>query len=522
MWARVVSSLLICAGCLGPPTAPEQEPPAAVVAVSVHDAAGGAWPAAAVPRWPVLALTFDRAPRNLEARLWLVAGHPHPDLLDDLADPPLRASTLAAVVPLTVTGQGLTARAEPARALEPGAPYALVWTGGELPAWFALRVSASPAAGARLAESWPGDRDMRVPPNLSRLLLRFDGYVVGLPAELSLRDAAGGLHALRSDLLACEELGLPAGDCAWLTPAAPLAAMRSYELALEGLRDATGAALPVQAISFATRVQPDTLPPGLESVACALDELSLDAGCLLASDRGVVLRGSADEPVLVTLHAGGVRSARLAFGGMFELPLTGLAEGVTLEAELRLDDLAGHATARRLSLQTAYALPRLAIDELRADPLGPEPAQEYVELLNFGIEPVHIIGFSLTDDAFDPGRRVVSALAVEPGERVLVVGPEFDAREPSDGLLPAGVRLARLDGALSLRNDGELLILRDEQGRRIAESPRLAAPVAGQCIGRLVHDEGSEFIVDPGGSCTPGTPTLASGPSSTAAAEPGR
>jgi hypothetical protein len=353
---------------------------------------------------------------------------------------------------------------------------------------------------------------MRVPPNLARLLLRFDGYVAGFPGEVVLRDDAGAAHMLRSELSDCAELGLPDGDCAWLAPEAPLAAERGYELQLEGLRDATGAALPAQPISFATRSEPDAAPPAFAAVSCALDETELEVGCALAGEASVLLRGSADEPVLVTLTAGGVRSARLAIGGAFELPLTGLPSGVTLSAQLRVEDLAGHASERGLSLQTAYALPRLAIDEVRPDPLGAEPAQEYVELFNFGNEPVQIIGFSLTDDAFATGRRVVNSLAVEPGERVLVVGPEFDARDPSDGLVPAGVRLARLDRALPLRNDGEALFLRDEVGRRVAESPRLAPQAAGQCIGRIASEQRVEFIPDPGGSCTPGTPTLESLP----------
>jgi hypothetical protein len=176
---------------------------------------------------------------------------------------------------------------------------------------------------------------------------------------------------------------------------------------------------------------------------------------------------------------------------------------------LRLEGLSGQVAEHGLSLETAYALAPLALDEVRPDPLGPEPAQEYVELFNFGTEPVNIMGFSLTDDSFDPGRALTAALAVEPGERVLVVGPAFDAREPSDGELPAGVRLVRLEAALSLRNEGEALFLRDELGRRVAELPRIAPQGAGQCIGRLLDAEGrAEFVPDPRGRCTPGGPTL--------------
>jgi hypothetical protein len=508
MWAGVVLGLAICAGCLDG-ALPGPEPGAVLKAVSVVDASGGAWPREAMPRMPTLTLGFDREPGDLAGRLWLVAGHPHPDLLDDLADPPLRASSLAALVPLRSSVDGRTATAQPERALEPGARYALVHTGGEQLAWFALRVSASPAAGARLAESWPGDRDVRVPPNLQRILLRFDGYVPGLAARQLALHSGDERIALTAAVASCSELGLGAGDCVWLTPAEPIAAGRAYELAVEGLHDATGAVLPAVLVSFATQQRLDMEAPTLSPIACALDEIVLDVGCLLPAETRVVLRAEVSEPALVTLAAGAARAARLALGGQVEVTLEGLSAGATLAAQLRVEDLAGERAEHGLSLETAYALAPVTIDEVRPDPLGPEPAQEYVELLNFGSEPVNIMGFSLTDDSFDAGRVLGAQLAMAPGERVLVVGPDFDAREPSDGELPAGVRLVRLAGPLSLRNDGDALFLRDELGRRVAESPRVAPHGAGQCVGRLVDASGrAEFVPDPRGGCTPGTATL--------------
>lgn len=137
-----------------------------------------------------------------------------------------------------------------------------------------------------------------------------------------------------------------------------------------------------------------------------------------------------------------------------------------------------------------------------------------MELLNFGTEPIQLMGFSLTDDAFAKGRTLVTPLAVEPGERVLVVSPAFDVSEVSDGLLPGGVRLVRLDGALSLRNDGTALFLRDAQGRRVAESPSMAPEAAGQCIAQVsgTGTTVAEFAPDPRGGCTPGTATTQAPP----------
>jgi hypothetical protein len=91
-----------------------------------------------------------------------------------------------------------------------------------------------------------------------------------------------------------------------------------------------------------------------------------------------------------------------------------------------------------------------------------------------------------------------------------VVAPEFDLADVSDGELPPGVRVVRLDRAMSLRNDGDALFLRDASGARLSESRRLGADVAGRCIARV--DDSSEFIADPAGACTPGSATFVERP----------
>jgi hypothetical protein len=173
-----------------------------------------------------------------------------------------------------------------------------------------------------------------------------------------------------------------------------------------------------------------------------------------------------------------------------------------------LADLAGNRTSTALEVAPLRGLSALAIVEVRADPLGPEPSQEYVELLNFGDTPLSIEGFTLSTDMFATGQRIVGAAVLAPGERLLVVAPDFDSAEASDGPLPAGVRLARLDRALALRNEGAALVLRDAKGQRLSASPALAGARAGQCIERVGSSFRSgalsAFRATLGGGCTPG------------------
>jgi hypothetical protein len=217
----------------------------------------------------------------------------------------------------------------------------------------------------------------------------------------------------------------------------------------------------------------------------------------------LLVHGATSEMVAASLIAGAARAMALSYAGEFSLAITPKdAQG---SATLRLTDLAGNVSEVALSYQLARDLGTLAIDELRPDPLGKEPAQEYVELLNFGTESVSLMGFTLSTDAFEKGRTIASSATLAPGERALLVGPDFDPRDASDGLLPSGVRVIALSGALSLSNAGASVWLRDARGRRVAEARATAALVEGQCSHRIDEDfRAPAYELDAFGGCTPG------------------
>jgi hypothetical protein len=503
MWSWVGLGLLTCTACLDPkPALPGPDPDQAPRALQIRDRAGAEWPMDAMPRAPRLLLSFDDLPRHPETQLWMTQGAASDDALEDLSDPPLRASTKEKLVMLSITSADGHVEAAPAVPLEPGQGYTLIWLRhGAEPVQYALEVSQSPAAGAELRESWPADRDRHVPANARELLLRFDGYVRNLDrTRLGLRDASGRALPFTLQVSACADLGLPAGDCATLQPA-PLAAQANYTLALlSGLEDATGAPIAARTLSFGT-VAADATPVLTLTVACASDEIAYPVGCLLPGRDRITLRGMVDEPALITLRHGDSTRASLALSASFVLTLPA-APNARL-ATLVLENLAGMRTAQALRIDPTPALASVHIDELRPDPLGPEPAQEYVELSNDGSAAVQIMGFSLTDNAFEPGVSIETSLELAAGERVLAVAPEFELSDTSDGDLPAGVRIVRLSKALALANSGTALFLRDALGHRLDEVPRVAPDQPGQCIARI----GETFMPDPSGGCTPGEPS---------------
>jgi hypothetical protein len=264
--------------------------------------------------------------------------------------------------------------------------------------------------------------------------------------------------------------------------------------------------LSVRELNFTTGDEPDLRAPSLRPLDCAKDERSLAELCVIADERSVHVRARSDESGTLTLSAEGVQATAIGASGDFALTLT-LAR--SSEAQLSLQDLAGNTRRASVALAPALDLPRVAIDEVRVDPLGPEPAQEYVELLNFGASNVSMQGFSLTQDAFAQGQTITGEAPIGPGERVLVVSPDFDSHESSDGVLPPGVRVVRLGRPLALRNDGSALFLRDASGRRLSAAPALAPEQAGQCIHRSLDEDPRSgapqtFARDARGGCTPG------------------
>ncbi|MEQ8892543.1 MAG: lamin tail domain-containing protein, partial [Sandaracinaceae bacterium] len=216
----------------------------------------------------------------------------------------------------------------------------------------------------------------------------------------------------------------------------------------------------------------------------------------------------ATEAVRVRVEAAGRRLLAVAPRGDATLRLDGLSPEATVRPRFVLTDYAGATWETQSVLSTTPPLATISIEEVRADPLGPEPRQEYVEVLNWGDETVDLLGFSITDRASSEGDFIPRTARLAPGQRALIVGAAFDPEEGSDPEVPPGTPLIRLEGALGtggLANRGEPVFLRDPEMRRISAAPGLEPPAPGVCVVRRSEDPrvGAE---DAFGSapCTPG------------------
>lgn len=519
---------LALTGCLGnaPARPPDPGPTAdggrdrpAIRSWTVRDFSGRVHPADRAPRRPVIVIESTVPLLGDPEPLALLASPPNEALRDDLERAPLRASTEALRVEATVERRGTALLLRPRGALEPGGTYTVAlgaWahdaSGRSLdePLAGALVVADGPDAGAAMTDTWPADGTAGVPATLPLVAVRFDGYVDGTDA-IGLGDDAGGEVPVRRQAVPCDLIGWRDGRCVVLRPAAALARGAAYRIVVgEDVRDATGAPVGPVTAMFRTASGGRATDLGWLSPTCALDEESVAVGCLLADDRSLTLRVRADAPVRLWLVSAHATDSAVAPRGEATLRLAGLSPGTPQDVTLRAVDLSGREQSVTSTWSTEADLAPLSITEVRADPRGPEPAQEYVEVANVGHAPVDLSGFTLADRADREGDRVSDAVLVPPGARVLLVADAFDPTHPEDASVPPGVGLVRLGTSLGsggLANGGEPLFLRDPEGRRVSAAPAVKPPEAGTCIVRIAADprtgDAAAFAPAP---CTPGRP----------------
>jgi hypothetical protein len=238
---------------------------------------------------------------------------------------------------------------------------------------------------------------------------------------------------------------------------------------------------------------------------CSSGEVSIGPGCAVVLDDRAVVR-SADAPLLWSLHVGDrTRLEPVLANGRFVL--TGLLPLSDVTVDGTVTDLAGHEDPFAARLRTGSSRPHLVINEVLANPLGPEPAQEWVELTNDGTDSVNLTGFVLSDSG---GNTVLPRASLEPGGFALVVGEGFELSDGRDPPPAPGTMLLRVPrvGSAGLSNSGEALRLSSASGQLLSRFPAVPAPKPGISVVRrapsAADDDQQAFFPSPDGSATPG------------------
>jgi hypothetical protein len=262
----------------------------------------------------------------------------------------------------------------------------------------------------------------------------------------------------------------------------------------------------------------DKIPPALKALSCASGERVADLICIAEGPFSASLRLATNEPAVVTIAAAdpGVRAEVLS--GAWSAEHHAIIAGIPAEdIQLTLADVNGNQATRTVELSPG-AGPPIAVTEVYADPLGPEPAQEFVEIWNLGAESVDLSGWMIDDEGDANGDLLPEGTALDPGRAALLVAPGFDPAcaddpQPAPGALI--VYLSSSIGSNGLKNTAaESIELYDASGAVVSRyGGEAGKPTAGAAAFRILAEipDGNPWAWAKSGSggSTPGSvPTV--------------
>jgi hypothetical protein len=330
------------------------------------------------------------------------------------------------------------------------------------------------------------DRPMNPPPAGSVSLVTDDGRV-----EVALTAAGSG------DRFVVTLPGL-SGAHAALCPQAEvgdrLCPNQAYGLVLSGaISDLDGGNLERTERSFRSGLVADSAAP---QIALPIE--------VVAGETDVSVSWTTDE----------LSTSELVFDGDLGAVVGAPCSGDPCAHEVRVEGLTLRQTytfrvvSRDLALNrsesapielTTVELPDLAITEVHPNPSqASEASAEFVELFNYGADPIDLAGWSLSRVGTTSVFELPEGVEVSPGAYLVLVDDAFDAAN-YPAINPAVIVRGDL---FTLVNSGMTLALRDDQSRQISVTPNLNASVNGDSLTRNRLDE-LQFCLD--GSPSPGS-----------------
>lgn len=202
--------------------------------------------------------------------------------------------------------------------------------------------------------------------------------------------------------------------------------------------------------------------------------------CLSVVGDRLVVEGSAvdsfwivDSPVATSRP---VLTGQRAF-------LAALATDTEMTVELQVVDALGRHHIAAIQVRTGRSQPEPILSEVMANPLGPEPQQEWIELFNAGTASAPLAGWKIQDGDGEIG---LGEAELEPGSFALVVSDAFDLSLGWEVVPEANTLLIRVPrlSASGLSNSGEALRLIDPSGTVRSQFPDLPHPEAGTSVAR--------------------------------------
>jgi hypothetical protein len=428
------------------------------------------------PRFVVTPAANEQIP---PASLWLFTGELSSYYATRVARGELPDALVERQVPTLAWLRGSSVVVSPTQALPPGAPFTLAALGVG-PVLSILVAPDAPLAWSRL---WP---PLDAPSGAAYAVYCGGPPALTEPVTTTLEPDAIAAQAEPG----ADDLGTASERCLRVVP-------------LEG---PVGTLIPPPMVG---RVPLDPAPLGSDRANpvaprdCGTSELRFGPGCGTVEDDRVLLRVPDEallwivrglpEPVVEAVPPGG------------GLTLLGFGPNSRAALELTTVDLSGSAAYVALDVYTSSPRPHVVINEVLANPVGPEPAEEWVELLNTGTVDVDLEGYTLRDST---AATALPAETLPRGAFALVVRPDYVADSLGDTPPAPGTLLLRVpEIGNGLSNSGEALRLEDAGGHVLSSFPAIAQPRPGVCAVRrgpaAWDDDPAAFGL---GECSPGAP----------------
>lgn len=228
---------------------------------------------------------------------------------------------------------------------------------------------------------------------------------------------------------------------------------------------------------------PSPIPP----LACEPAEVPFGAGCAIVEDDRLVVRAPASPLYWVVAIDG----AEVLFSAAEAPDARFVVRGLTPDTEVpllvRTLDAGGAERIDLVHVSTKAAAPHIVLSEVYANPIGAEPAQEWIELYNDGVEAVPLVGALLKDAG---GEAVLPEIVLPAGAFVVLGTQALELDDGFDVPIPASCLLAKFEslGKNGLSNSGEPLTLVGPTGDVWSRFRPLAASKPGESAIRTAPD----------------------------------
>lgn len=223
----------------------------------------------------------------------------------------------------------------------------------------------------------------------------------------------------------------------------------------------------------------------VRALSCEAHEVAFGPGCAAVEDDRLTLRAP-EAPMLWVISGGGLDLAFATEPGASRV-VKGLPPSSAVSLTVEVLHASGVWSSVDVVLSTDAPRPHFVINEVYANPIGPEPAQEWVEIVNDGSVGGDLEGFVVEDIG---GPTVLPAALVGPGAMAVIVNDDFSADGEYDTAPSASAVIVRVEklGKNGLSNSGEPLKLMSPDGTVISRFPPVPKPKAGASVARVAPE----------------------------------